>query len=114
MVCQKLNFLSFADKKQSRRSARMTLGAFFNDIFYIAKVQLWASASVDADICAGRCGHLRRSMRTSAPVDADVCVGRCAPCKLRKTLRLLRILNYFCNFANIYIIMYNQTKQEYQ
>ena len=34
------------------------------------------SASVDADVCAGRCGCLRRSMRMSAPVDADVCVGR--------------------------------------
>ena len=29
------------------------------------------SASVDADICAGRCGHLRRSMRTSASVDTN-------------------------------------------
>ncbi|WP_455054098.1 hypothetical protein [Leyella stercorea] len=35
------------------------------------------SASVDADVCAGRCGRLRRSMRMSASVDADVCVGRC-------------------------------------
>ena len=99
MVCQKLNVLSFADKKQSRRSDRMTLGAFLMTYFTLRKCSF---------------GHLRRSMRTSASVDADVCVGRCAPCKLRKTLRLLRILNYFCNFANIYILMYNQTKQEYQ
>ena len=70
--------------------------------------------SKTTSIRIGRYEHLRRSIRTSAPVDADVCVGRCAPCKLRKTLRLLRILNYFCNFANIYILMYNQTKQEYQ
>ena len=26
------------------------------------------SASVDTDICVGRCGHLRRSLRTSASV----------------------------------------------
>ncbi len=35
-----------------------------------------ASASVDTDVCAGRCGRLRRSIRTSASVDADICVGR--------------------------------------
>ncbi|WP_278698023.1 hypothetical protein [Leyella stercorea] len=35
------------------------------------------SASVDADVCVGRCGRLRQSMRMSAPVDADVCAGRC-------------------------------------
>ena len=29
------------------------------------------SASVDADICVGRYGHLRRSMRTSASVDTN-------------------------------------------
>ena len=29
------------------------------------------SASVDADIRAGRCRHPRRSMQTSAPVDAQ-------------------------------------------
>ena len=29
------------------------------------------SASVDADVCVGRYGHLRRSIRTSASVDAD-------------------------------------------
>ncbi|WP_418937980.1 hypothetical protein [Leyella stercorea] len=34
------------------------------------------SASTDADICADRCGHLRRPIRASAPTDADVCVGR--------------------------------------
>ncbi|WP_456084494.1 hypothetical protein [Leyella stercorea] len=28
------------------------------------------SASTDADVCADRCGHLRRPMRTSAPTDA--------------------------------------------
>ncbi|WP_288179493.1 hypothetical protein [Leyella stercorea] len=28
-------------------------------------------------ICIDRCGHLRRTMRTSAPTDADVCVDRC-------------------------------------
>ena len=41
------------------------------------KVHHIASASVDADICVGRCGCLRRSMRKSASVGADVCVGRC-------------------------------------
>ena len=46
---------------------------------------LLPSASVDADICAGRCGHLRRSMRTSASVDADICVGRCG--HLRRSIR---------------------------
>ncbi|WP_303113439.1 hypothetical protein [Leyella stercorea] len=35
------------------------------------------SAPTDADICADRCGHLRRPMRTSAPTDADICVDRC-------------------------------------
>gem|GEM_PF-7112560 len=38
------------------------------------------SASVDADVCVGRCGCLRRSVRMSASVGADVCVGRCRTC----------------------------------
>ena len=33
MVCQKLNFLSFADKKQSRRSDRMALRTFLMTYF---------------------------------------------------------------------------------
>ena len=77
MVCQKLNVLSFADKKQSRRSDRMTLGAFLMTHFTLRKCSfghlrrsMRTSAPVDADICAGRCAHLRRSMRTSASVDA--------------------------------------------
>ena len=77
MVCQKLNGLSFADKKQSRRSDRMTLGAFLMTYFTLRKCSfghprrsMRTSAPVDADICVGRCGHLRRSMRTSASVDA--------------------------------------------
>lgn len=49
MVCQKLNVLSFADKKQSRRSAIMTLGAFLMTYFTLLKCSF---------------GHLRRSMRT--------------------------------------------------
>ena len=40
-------------------------------------LQLEASASVDADVCVGRCGCLRRSVRMSASVGADVCIGRC-------------------------------------
>ena len=44
------------------------------------------SASVDADVCVGRCGCLRRSVRMSASVDADVCVGRCG-C-LRRSVRM--------------------------
>ncbi len=55
MVCQKLNVLSFADKKQSRRSDRMTLGAFLMTYFTLRKCLF---------------EHLRRSMRTSASVDA--------------------------------------------
>lgn len=55
MVCQKLNVLSFADKKQSRRSDRMTLGAFLMTYFTLRKCSF---------------GHPRRSMRTSASVDA--------------------------------------------
>ena len=43
-------------------------------------LQLEASASVDADVCVGRCGCLRRSVRMSASVGADVCVGRCRTC----------------------------------
>ena len=77
MVCQKLNFLSFADKKQNRRSAIMTLRAFLMTHFTLLKClfehlrrSMRTSAPVDADICAGRCGRLRRSMRTSASVDA--------------------------------------------
>ena len=35
------------------------------------------SAPTDADVCADRCGCLRRPMRMSAPTDADVCVDRC-------------------------------------
>ena len=49
MVCQKLNVLSFADKKQSRRSAIMTLGAFLMTYFTLRKCSF---------------GHPRRSMRT--------------------------------------------------
>ncbi len=49
MVCQKLNGLSFADKKQSRRSDRMTLGAFLMTYFTLPKCLF---------------EHLRRSMRT--------------------------------------------------
>ena len=41
------------------------------------KVRHIASASVGADVCVGRYGCLRRSVRTSASVGADVCVGRC-------------------------------------
>ena len=43
----------------------------------MSKVRHKPSASVDTDVCVGRCGHLRRSVRTSASVDTDVCVGRC-------------------------------------
>ena len=43
-------------------------------------LQLEASASIDADVCVGRCGCLRRSVRMSASVGADVCVGRCGTC----------------------------------
>ena len=43
------------------------------------------SASVDADICVGRCGRLRRSVRTSASVGADICVGRYG--HLRRSIR---------------------------
>ena len=43
-------------------------------------LQLEASASVGADVCVGRCGCLRRSIRMSASVGADVCVGRCRTC----------------------------------
>ena len=49
-------------------------------------LQLEASASVGADVCVGRCGCLRRSMRMSASVGADVCVGRCR-C-LRRSVRM--------------------------
>ncbi|WP_302352660.1 hypothetical protein [Leyella stercorea] len=37
-----------------------------------------SSASTDADVCADRCGCLRRPLRMSASTDADVCVDRCA------------------------------------
>ncbi|WP_278905313.1 hypothetical protein [Leyella stercorea] len=40
-------------------------------------------------ICADRCGHLRRPMRTSAPTDADVCVDRCG-C-LRRPMQMAEI-----------------------
>ena len=49
-------------------------------------LQLEASASVGADVCVGRCGCLRRSVRMSASVGADVCVGRCR-C-LRRSVRM--------------------------
>ena len=38
------------------------------------------SAPTDADVCADRCGCLRRPMRMSASNDADVCTDRCEPC----------------------------------
>ncbi|WP_417099281.1 hypothetical protein [Leyella stercorea] len=47
------------------------------------------SASVDTDVCVGRCGCLRRSVRMSASVGADVCVGRCG-C-LRRSVRMTHI-----------------------
>ncbi|WP_278518562.1 hypothetical protein [Leyella stercorea] len=40
-------------------------------------------------IRVGRCGRLRRSMRTSAPVDADICVGRCG--RLRRSMRTMQV-----------------------
>lgn len=43
----------------------------------MSKVRHKPSASVDADVCVGRCGRLRRSIRMSVSVGADVCVGRC-------------------------------------
>ena len=43
MVCQKLNVLSFADKKQSRRSDRMTLGAFLMTYFIKRKYVFFIS-----------------------------------------------------------------------
>ncbi|WP_418939265.1 hypothetical protein [Leyella stercorea] len=46
-------------------------------MYKTVKVTINTYASVDADVCVGRCGCLRRSMRMSASVDADVCVGRC-------------------------------------
>ena len=49
-------------------------------------LQLEASASIGADVCVGRCGCLRRSVRMSASVGADVCVGRCR-C-LRRSVRM--------------------------
>ena len=53
----------------------------FNDIGALR----FPSASTDADICADRCGCLRRPMRMSAPTDADVCADRCATkkCEVR-------------------------------
>ncbi|WP_334106641.1 hypothetical protein [Leyella stercorea] len=46
-------------------------------LYKIVKVTINPYASVDADVCVGRYGCLRRSMRMSASVDADACVGRC-------------------------------------
>ena len=51
----------------------------------MSKVRHKPSASVGADVCVGRCGHLRRSVRTSASVGADVCVGRYG--RLRRSVR---------------------------
>ncbi|WP_418289182.1 hypothetical protein [Leyella stercorea] len=48
-----------------------------------------ASAPTDADVCADRCGRLRRPMRMSASTDADVCVDRCR-C-LRRPMRMAEI-----------------------
>ena len=39
------------------------------------------SAPTDADVCADRCGCLRRPMQMSASTDADVRVDRCEPCR---------------------------------
>ena len=44
----------------------------FNDIGALR----FPSASTDVDVCADRCGHLRRPMWMSAPTDADICVDR--------------------------------------
>ena len=46
------------------------------------------SAPTDADVCADRCGWLRRPMRMSAPTDADGCVDRCG-C-LRRPMRTMQ------------------------
>ncbi|WP_302405895.1 hypothetical protein [Leyella stercorea] len=46
------------------------------------------SAPTDADVCADRCGCLRRPIRMSAPTDADVCVDRCG-C-LRRPMRTMQ------------------------
>ena len=42
-----------------------------NLYFYHLRRSMRTSASVDADICVGRCGRLRRSIRTSASVDTN-------------------------------------------
>ena len=46
-------------------------------IFSVSYRPTRMSASTDADVCADRCGCLRRPMRMSASTDADVCVDRC-------------------------------------
>ena len=56
---------------------------------FVFKSLFLSSASVDADICVGRCEHLRRSMRTSASVDADICVGRYG--HLRRSIRITKV-----------------------
>ncbi|WP_455051919.1 hypothetical protein [Leyella stercorea] len=45
------------------------------------------SAPTDADVCADRCGHLRRPIRTSAPTDADIRADRYA--RLRRSVRIV-------------------------
>ena len=59
MVCQKLNILSFADKKQSRRSDRMTLGAFLMTYFTLRKCSFGhlAAGAEDGGPAHHQCGH---------------------------------------------------------
>ncbi|EHJ41542.1 hypothetical protein HMPREF0673_00634 [Leyella stercorea DSM 18206] len=51
------------------------------DIQYIKTEQVYNHLALSFfrtyAIRVGRCGRLRRSMRMSASVDADVCAGRC-------------------------------------
>ena len=58
----------------------LTYTAFLH-LYSHPRRSMQTSASVDADIRAGRCRHPRRSMQTSASVDADIRVGRCRPPK---------------------------------
>ncbi|WP_455053579.1 hypothetical protein [Leyella stercorea] len=55
-----------------------------------------ASAPTDTDICADRCGCLRRPMRMSAPTDADVCVDRCGCCNVKNKVQKHFVLFFFC------------------
>ena len=107
MACQMGLRRLFADKRRCAVSDRMTLGAvlvtvFTLLVFYLVLRRPETSATflfILLEIFSSDGGRNLIGRRTESDWTADA-VRRSAQ---EKRLRLRRILNYFCNFAELYI-----------